>query len=98
MARKLEVHLDSDGIREFLSSSEMESLVKGFADKIAGAANGEYDRGFHASSAILPKGSRSSYDKRFQGRASGFVSTATPQAKRLEATEKTLEKAISQCS
>lgn len=98
MSATMRVKLDSDGIREFLMSEGVADMVKGVADEVASRANGDRFRGFDSNIAIRGKGGQSRYKPAWQGRAIGYVRTVTPEAKRLEAQEKTLERVVSSWS
>lgn len=87
------VKLDHDGIRELLSSGGMLKLVEGQAQSVASKANGDHYRGFSVSSEVVPKG-RGGYNPLYQGRAMAWVNTSTPEAKRLQAQDMTLSKAV----
>lgn len=84
MAKKVRIEFNTEGFRELLQSSEVKGLVEEHTNAILDRAGGE-EAGFSASVWEAGYGG---------GRWAGTVRTASYDAARAEATDKTLTKAV----
>lgn len=85
MATKMRIELNSDGIRQLLTSQVIANECERAASKIAATAGDGFE--------VLP-----AREMGFGGGRVGFaVHAATKEAKEAEATDKVLSKAVSAC-
>lgn len=84
MAKKVRIEFNTDGFRQLLQSDDVKGLVEENTNAILERAGGE-DSGFSASVWEAGFGG---------GRWAGTVRTASYDAARAEATDKTLTKAV----
>ena len=84
MAKRVRIEFNTEGFRELLQSNEVKGLVEEHANAILDRAGGE-EEGFSASVWEAGYGG---------GRWAGTVRTASYDAARAEATDKTLTKAV----
>lgn len=85
MAGKVRIKLNSDGIRELLSSPEVQGDLGRRTEAIASAAGGAPD--FESEVKVVGGSSK-------LGRAMGYVRTATQKGREAEAVDRALTRAI----
>lgn len=85
MAAKVRIELNHDGIRELLSSAPIAAECEKAAERIASKAGAGF---------VVTSQKKADFGG---GRTSYGVATATQAARRAEAEEKRLSKAVSQC-
>lgn len=86
MAQQIRIEINQAGVRALLQSQEVQADLQRRANAIAQAAGGE-EAGFEASVVVREGSSK-------LGRAMGFVTTTTAAARRAEAEDRTLTRAI----